>query len=183
MHNGKYISPETQLMEIVQDDHLHLELDVFEKDIAAIKEGQKISYSIPALGNNIYDGDVHIIGKEFNKQNKTVRIHGHLLNKKPRFIKDLFVDAKIWLNNETVSALPENAIITEGALSYIYVTKEKQSKKEVEFDKILINVGATNNGFTAIKLTEKIPKNHKVVIEGSYFVYAQSKSGEMKHEH
>jgi len=183
MHNGKYIYPETELMQIVQDNHLHLELDVFEKDIAVIKRDQKISYTIPALGNKIFEGEIHEIGKEFNTKNKTIRIHGHLLNDKPKFIKDLFVDAKIWLNNETVSALPENSIITEGELSYIFITKEKQDKKEVEFEKILVNVGASNKGYISIKLTEDIPKDYKIVIEGSYFIYAQSKSGEMKHEH
>ena len=183
MHNGLYIKPEMKLMEIVQDKHIHLELDVFEKDIAKIKEEQRISYTIPALGNKVYDGEVHIIGKEFNKENKTVRIHGHLLNEKPLFIKDLFVDAKIWLNNETVSALPEQAIITEGTMSYIFITEEKQNKDEIEFEKIQVNTGATNKGYTSVKLTEKIPKDHKIVVKGAYFVYAQSKSGELEHEH
>lgn len=31
MHNGMYVTPELELMEIVNEDHLHLELDVFEK--------------------------------------------------------------------------------------------------------------------------------------------------------
>jgi len=34
MHNGMYVTPELELMEIVNENHLHLELDIFEKDIA-----------------------------------------------------------------------------------------------------------------------------------------------------
>ena len=79
-----------KIMEIVNENHLHLELDVFEQDISNIKVGQRISYNVPALGNSIYNGKIHVIGKEFNTVNKTVRIHGHLEGKRPKFIKDLF---------------------------------------------------------------------------------------------
>ena len=50
MHNGMYVSPQMELIEIVDENHLHLELDVFEKDITNIMEGQPISYTVPCIG-------------------------------------------------------------------------------------------------------------------------------------
>ena len=183
MHNGMFVSPELELMEIVNENHLHLELDVFEKDIANIKEEQKISYIVPALGNTAYDGEVHIIGKEFNTENKTVRIHGHLEKKRPKFIKDLFVEAKIWLNDQTVQALPEKAIIKDGASSYIYVANDQTESDELKFEQIMVIPGTTDKGFTSVKLIDKIPDGMKIVTDGAYYVYAQSKAGELAHEH
>ena len=183
MHNGMYVTPELELMEIVNENHLHLELDIFEKDIANIKEEQKISYTVPALGNTVYDGEVHIIGKEFNTENKTVRIHGHLEKKRPKFIKDLFVEAKIWLNDQTVQALPEKAIIKDGAASYIYVANEKTDKVELKFEQLMVIPGTTDKGFTSVKLIDEIPDGMKIVTDGAYYVYAQSKAGELEHEH
>ena len=170
-------------MEIVDEKHLHLELDIFEKDIANIKEEQKISYTVPALGNTAYDGEVHVIGKEFNTQNKTVRIHGHLEKKRPKFIKDLFVEAKIWLNDQTVQALPEKAIIKDGASSYIYVANDQVESEELKFEQIMVLPGTTDEGFTSVKLIDKIPDGMKIVTKGAYYVYAQSKAGELAHEH
>lgn len=183
MHNGMYVSPELELMEIVSEKHLHLELDVFEKDIASLEEGQKISYTVPALGNKVYEGEVHIIGKEFNISNKTVRIHGHLENEQPRFIKDLFIAAKIWLNDQTVQALPEKAIIKDGTSSYIYVANEQEEENEVKFTQLKVIPGTTDKGFTAVELIDKLPEGMKVVTNGAYFVYAQSKAGELEHHH
>lgn len=183
MHNGMYVEPKMELMEIVNEKHLHLELDVFEKDIAHIKEKQKISYTVPALGNTVYEGEVHIIGKEFNTENKTVRIHGHLEKERPRFIKDLFIEAKIWLNDETVQALPEKAIIKDGASSYIYVTHKQEDENEVKFKKVMIIPGTRDKGFTAVSLIDQLPEGAKIVTEGAYFVFAQSKAGELEHEH
>ncbi len=183
MHNGMYVTPELELMEIVNANHLHLELDIFEKDIANIKADQKISYTVPALGNTVYDGEVHVIGKEFNTENKTVRIHGHLEKKRPKFIKDLFVEAKIWLNDQTVQALPEKAIIKDGASSYIYVANDKSDKEELKFEQLMVIPGTTDKGFTSVKLIDEIPDGMKIVTEGAYYVYAQSKAGELAHEH
>lgn len=183
MHNGMYVTPDLELMEIVDENHLHLELDIFEKDIANIKEEQRISYTVPALGNTVYEGEVHIIGKEFNTENKTVRIHGHLEKERPKFIKDLFLEAKIWLTDQTVNALPEGAIIKDGASSYIYITNSQSTEEELKFEAVRVIVGTTDNGFTSVKLIDAIPEGMNIVTEGAYYVYAQSKAGELEHEH
>ena len=111
-HNGMYVDRSSVLMVIISSQHLHLELDVFEGAIAKVKKGHKISYTIPAYGDDLYQGEVDVIGKEFNSDAKTVRVHGHVSGEKPAFIKDLFINAKIWLSDETATALPEDAIIT-----------------------------------------------------------------------
>ena len=182
-HNGMYAQSSISLMDIISSEHLHLELDVFEKDIANIKKGQKISYTVPALGQSVYYGSVEVIGKEFNANSKTIRVHGHLEGTKPTFLKDLFINAKIYLNNEESSALPEEAIIKDGANSFIYVANEKVDDKEIEFEKIAVVTGATDNGFKAVKLIDTIPDGMQIVTKGAYYVYAQSKAGELEHEH
>ena len=183
IHNGIYAQPTISLMEIISSDHLHLELDVFEKDIVNIKVGQKISYSVPALGNTNYNGEVSVIGKEFDTKSKTIRVHGHLEGERPLFLKDLFINAKIWLNDNVATAIPENAIIKDGESSFIYAAKVTKVADETEFIKIRVISGATNNGFTAIEPLDKIPLGMKIVIKGAYYVYAQSKAGELEHEH
>ena len=183
MHNGMYAEPNKSLMEIISDKHLHLELDVFERDISSIKVGQKISYTVPALGNKIYEGEVSIIGKEFDTQSKTVRVHGHLDGDKPIFLKDLYINAKIWMNDLTSDALPNQSIIKDGANYLIYIGEESLEKDEINFIAIKVIPGASNTGFTSVKLLEPIPKGMKVVTNGAYYVYAQSMAGKLEHDH
>ena len=182
-HNGMYAQSSISLMDIISSEHLHLELDVFEKDIANIKIGQKISYTVPALGTTIYYGSVDVIGKQFNSSSKTVRVHGHLDGVKPQFLKDLFINAKIFLTDSETTALPEDAIIKDGENSYIYVARSQKDAKEIEFEKINIIPGSTENGYTAVKLIDDIPEGMQIVTKGAYYVYAQSKAGELEHEH
>lgn len=183
LKNGMYADPNKPLMEIIATDHQHLELDVFERDIDKIRVGQKINYTIPAFGSKIYEGTVSVIGKEFNSTSKTIRIHGHLEGEKPSFYKDLYLNAKIWMNDNATNAVPESAVISDGARSFIYIANPATGVDEIEFKEIPVITGATNEGFTAIKLLEEIPEGMKIVIKGAYYVYAQSKAGELEHEH
>ena len=182
-HNGMFAERSTMLMDIISSQHLHLELDVFENDIAKVNHGLKISYSVPALGDKIFEGSVNMIGKEFDGQAKTVRVHGHLEGDKPQFIKDLFVNAKIWLTDSTVDALPEKAVITDGASSFIFVANDNSEADEIEFEKLSVIPGSTSDGYSAVKLVDPIPAGMKIVTEGAYYIYAQSKVGELAHEH
>lgn len=182
-HNGMYAQSSVSLMDIISTEHLHLELDVFEKDISRIKKGQNITYTVPALGQTIYKGEISVLGKEFNANTKTVRVHGHLEGTKPAFVKDLFVNAKIWLNDITTTALPEKAIIRDGENAFIYAAKNDSDIIEFEFKKLNVVIGASDNGFTAVKMIDTIPEGMQIVTKGAYYVYAQSKAGELEHEH
>lgn len=182
-HNGMYAQSSVSLMDIISTEHLHLELDVFEKDISKIKKGQNITYTVPALGQTVYNGEVSVLGKEFNTRTKTVRVHGHLEGEKPVFVKDLFINAKIWLNDNTTTALPDKAIIRDGENAFIYTAKNDSDTNEFEFKKLNVVIGASDNGFTAVKLIDTIPERMQIVTKGAYYVYAQSKAGELEHEH
>ncbi len=102
---------------------------------------------------------------------------------RPKFIKDLFIEAKVWLTDQTVQALPEQAIIKDGASSYIYVANDQAEGEEIKFEQIMVIPGTIDKGFTAIKLIDSIPDGMRIVTEGAYYVYAQSKAGELEHEH
>ena len=183
LHNGLYVEPQMELMEIVDESLLQLELDVFEKDIGNVKEAQLISYTVPALGSTLYRGKVQVVGKEFDMTNKTVRVLGELDENRPNFIKDLFITANIWLNDETVNALPSKAVIQDGSDSYIYVADADSTEKEVQFEKVRVIAGAENDGFTSVRAIDPIEEGMKIVVKGAYYVYAQSQAGELAHEH
>ncbi len=183
LHDGMYVEPSTQLMEVIDEQHLHLELDVFERDIAKLEKGQRVTYQIPALGNQRYEAEVHVIGKEFNSENKTVRVHAHLKGDQPKFIRDLFAEARIWLTDQTVQALPEAAVLREGEGFYVFIAPTQRSGDEVEFEKLMVKPGATDEGYTAVKLLNPLPKGMQIVTEGAYYVYAQGQAGALEHEH
>ena len=183
LHEGMYVEPSTQLMELIDEENLHLELAVFERDVARLKEGQRVTYRIPALGTRRYEAEVHVIGKEFDSENKTLRVHADLVGEQPTFIRDLFAEARIWLDDRTSDALPEGAIVRDGEFSYVFAAREDAEGEELEFERLRVQPGTTDAGFTSVEMIDPLPPGMRVITENAYFVYAQAMRGEMAHEH
>lgn len=56
---GSYVSPATSILEIIDNEHVHLELSVFEKDIMVVKKGQEIDFKIPEASEEIFKAYVN----------------------------------------------------------------------------------------------------------------------------
>ncbi len=176
MHNGMYVRPDQTLLEVINDDHLHLELKVFEKDISMLQPEQKIVYTVPALGNKHYEGEVHIIGKEFDKDSKTLTVHGHLAKERPIFIKDLYIEADIWIGDQMTKALPTEAIAVDGVDTYIYYTLSEREEEAWKFQRLSVICSKEHQGYVAVKLLAPIPENAKIVLNGAYYLGTMSGS-------
>ena len=68
INNGMYVSAADELMQIIDRDHLHIELNVFEKDVMKIKKGQDIRFSIPEANTDTIKGEVHLVGTSKKKE-------------------------------------------------------------------------------------------------------------------
>ena len=147
---GSFVSPSDKIMEIVNTDHIHLELKVFEKDILKIKEGQKVIFRMPESLSKSFVGIVHLIGKSIDK-NRTVQVHAHIENEyKHNFIVGMFVESDIVIDDIAAKGLPENAITDSNGKSYLLKLKS-QENETYTFVKEEVKIGQTYNGFTEIK--------------------------------
>lgn len=155
---GTYVSPSTEIMEIINNEHLHLELTVFEKDVMQLKKGQKISFYIPEISKAPFDAEIHLVGNSITEE-RTVKVHGHIHDEdEHHFLSGMFVEADIIISTNTKAALSEKAIAeVEG--EYFALQLDKKTNEGYYFNKVEIHTGATNNGFVVVK--DKISKKEQ----------------------
>lgn len=169
---GTYVSPADKIMEIVNTEHIHLELKVFEKDILKIKEGQKVIFRIPESSNKSYEGDIHLIGKSID-DDRVINVHAHIDHDiKHNFIVGMFVESDIIIEDKTSKALPENAFVDVNDKNYVLVLKSKDNDN-YSFIKEEIIVGNTYNGFTEIKDNNTFKINSQFLLGGYQLISDQ----------
>lgn len=159
---GKLVSPQDLLMELIDDDHVHLELQVFAKDLHKIHQGQKIRARIPGEEEE-YAGKIYLVGKMIDIESKTALVHGHFDKEPVPLTPGTFLQAEILLDEEAVWALPESAIVREGEKAYAFV------KKGTAFEKVEVATGVTENGFIALE-SLAWPESDSLVVEGAYYI-------------
>lgn len=176
-NTGVFVQPEMSLFEIVDNHHLHIDLKVFEKDLPYIKEGQVIQFSLQSQPDELMNAYIFAIGKALNRAERTVDIHAEIKEEKANLLPGMFVEARIILDDKKVPTLPDDAITVDKGLFYIFV-KEEVHEAETHFKKVPVLKGATDFGYTEVRLLEPLADNVEIVTEGAYFLMAQSKKGE-----
>jgi cobalt-zinc-cadmium efflux system membrane fusion protein len=166
--NGTYVSPSDIVMEIVDTDHIHLELSVFEKDILKIKKDQDILFTIPEASDSIFKAEVHLVGTTIDETNRRVKIHGHIEDGQTQFIVGMFTEADIIIKNEKRMALPKEAIINVENDFYVLALKN-ETEKEFQLEKVKIDKGRETETFVEILNTEVL-KDKKILIKGTYML-------------
>ncbi len=146
---GTYVSPASPILEIIDNDHIHLELSVFEKDIMKIKKGQQIRFRIPEASEEIFKAEVYLIGTSIS-ENRTIKIHGHLHEEgENNFLTGMFVDAGIVTENTTAKGLPSEAVVALEGKFYVLRTTATMDTGYT-FEPLKVQPGNTVDGFTEI---------------------------------
>jgi cobalt-zinc-cadmium efflux system membrane fusion protein len=164
---GSYVSPATSIMEIIDSNHIHLELSVFEKDIMKIKKGQNIDFRIPEASSDIYKAQVHLVGASI-ETNRTIKVHGHLDNESDNnFLTGMFVDADIITNSAFAKALPSESMIVVDEVSYILVLDKKEGETYY-FNQEEVEVSETYDGFSIIKNKNGFKLDAQFLTKGTF---------------
>tara|TARA_R110002051_G_scaffold15064_2_gene47623 strand:+ start:18333 stop:19478 length:1146 start_codon:yes stop_codon:yes gene_type:complete len=164
---GAYVSPASSILEIIDNDHIHLELSVFEKDIMKVKKEQKIEFKIPEASSKKFKAEVHLVGTTIDK-NRTIKVHGHMENESENnFLTGMFVDASIITSSKLEKALPNEAIITIDDTSYVLVLDKKQIDS-FHFMQKEVNIGESYNGYTQINNISQFKPDSQFLTKGIF---------------
>jgi cobalt-zinc-cadmium efflux system membrane fusion protein len=177
MNTGTYSEPNQELFEIVDNHHLHIDFMVFEKDLAFIKNGQIIQFSLQSKPKEVMTAKIFAIGKALDEERRTISIHAEIIDDKDHLLPGMYVEGRIILEDQKVPALPEEAIAIDNGLYYIFV-KEEEHEDEIHFRKIPVIKINSDFGYIQVESLEKLEDNAEIVVNGAYFLMAQSKKGE-----
>lgn len=173
---GKFVEPNKQLFEIVDNRALHIDLTVYEQDVAKVKVGQLISFTIVNDPHHAHTAKIFSINKAFENGQQAVIAHAEIQGTDDNLLSGMFVDARIETDDSKVMCLPTEAIVSNGNDRFIYLEHEPNTFRQVQ-----VKTGTTDMGFTEITPLEKLPDNSKVVVSGAYYLLSQLTKGEGEH--
>ena len=174
---GKFVSPQQEMFEIVDNEHLHLGLKVFEKDIDKVKVEQRMTFSLTTRPDKIYEAEIFNVGKVLEMKTRAVKVHAEIIDSREEFLAGMFVEARIVTDNKEVNALPNEAFIHQNGLDYVFIQKEAH-EDILEFEKIQVNKGVSDLGFSEVVFINDLPKDVIIITRGAYYVNSEMQKGE-----
>ncbi|MBI2258925.1 MAG: efflux RND transporter periplasmic adaptor subunit [Flavobacteriia bacterium] len=171
LETGAYIHPQDQLMELIDTQHTHAELAVYEKDIHLLAENQKLSIQFNTK-EEIVTGKIYLIGHDLSPE-KTIKVHGHFDKESADIIPGAFFKATVQTASKKFLALPAHAVINNKGKNIIFM-KEKKEKGQHFFKAIEVTIIAQNVDFIAVSFENiELLKNKKFVVEGAYELFSK----------
>lgn len=179
---GKYVSPADVLFEIVNSDHLLLELSLFEKDADKVAVGQKIRFSINNESEE-HDAVISQTGRSVSSD-KTFLVYANVNSTCKNVLPGMYVTALIEQSVSEVTAVPSEAVVSFDDKDYIFIfekEKTEDGKPFTEYRMIEVRKGDSGNGYTGIQvLGSQDLTGAKIVVKGAYnLLSAKKNAGEM----
>ncbi|MPS74924.1 MULTISPECIES: efflux RND transporter periplasmic adaptor subunit [Chryseobacterium group] len=199
---GSYVDISAPVAEVIDNGSIHLDLQVFEKDLPKMRVGQIVHFKLTNNPETEYDAKIYSIGSSFENDSKTISVHCAVTGNKAGLIDGMNITGIVSLDKSTTPAVPDEAIVEADGKYYVFVKTNKKieehneaegehanekkiSEKEsktINFEKTEVVKGSSDMGYTAITTVNAIPANIDIVIKGAFFVNAKlSNAGE--HEH
>ena len=166
---GKHIDPSEEIMEIVNPEHLHLELSVFEKDVLKVKKDQKVWFQIPNVDNQRFEGLVFLVGKDLSEEKRSINVHVHINEDQTQFAVGMYATATIITTENTLYTLPVSAIVNDGNKEFIF-RQQTLNEHELSYERIPIITGQESDGLVEIAYLNDIGPDDEIVIEGAFYL-------------
>ncbi|MBP9096754.1 MAG: efflux RND transporter periplasmic adaptor subunit [Ignavibacteria bacterium] len=210
---GQFVDPSTEMFHIVNTSTVYVDLNIFEKDLAKISKGQKVKIETSTYGDEVFEGNISNINSIFDDASRTVKVRVLIKNKGNKLLPNMFVTAKILVEENNVRAVPKSSLVEEGEEKFIFVKtnekhedehnepghkegdndaehKEDEHKGEhgheggVVFKKVMVRTGVEDDKYVEIFPIETIEGDNEVVTSGAFYLRSELKKGELgEHDH
>jgi cobalt-zinc-cadmium efflux system membrane fusion protein len=166
---GKYLTPSEVLFELVNVSDIHLNISVFEKDLASLAIGQKVITYNNSNPSKKYETEIILIGHSLSVD-KNTEVHCHFKKYDKTLVPGMYMNAEVELKNVKAHTISENAILRYGNKDYVFIQGSNNT-----YEMIPVNVGAKENGSVEIKNFTDL-NGMPVVINGAYSLLMKLKN-------
>lgn len=166
---GKYLNPADVLFELIDPRDIHLNLNVFEKDLEKLSIGQKLIAYTNNQTDQKYACKILLISRNLSAE-RSGEVHCHFDRYDEKLLPGMYMNAEIDVQNNFSQTLPEESIVAFGEKNYVFIEKANNI-----FEMREVEVGETENGFTHVISPLE---NKKIVLTGAYSLLMQLKNKE-----
>lgn len=131
---GSFVDATTVIADIVDNSQLHLDLYVYEKDLAKLKDNQTIHFTLTNHPGKEYDAEIFALGSSFEGESKAVSVHAKVKGDKSGLIDGMNITAIISLEKAVVPAVPSDAIVSYQGQDYIFIVNDEHHEEGHKHD-------------------------------------------------
>ena len=173
---GQYVEPQKTMFKIINNDRIHADLQIFEKDVYKVRVGQKVRFSVASHPDALLTATIFAVGKSFEQNPKAVHVHASFKNRGNGLIPGMYITGRISTDNDFAYALPESAVVADGGKQYVFTVQKE--KGGLRFTPVEVVIGQKEEGWDEIRLLQPVKPGTLFAWNGAYYVLSEMKKDE-----
>ena len=181
---GQWLEPGMRVCQIRDMKKVHADLFFFPGQLGDLKPGQILHVDMVDQSEKPQSIKVSSIDRRIDVEKKAIRVHCNVQGPVPnQVVEGGYISARLALPGEDqLDMLPANAVRKDGQEEFVFVLAPEQGPPDVvSFRKVMVDVVHRDNQQVAIR-SGAITSDLEIVLEGAYYVDAQSKVAEFAEE-
>lgn len=163
--------PAQVLFTVADLDMLQVLADLYERDLALVKEGQFAKVTVEAYPGVDFPATVAAIGDVVDPVTRTIKVRAWVNNNPHKLKPEMF--ARLHLDVGDASsfiAVPREAVLEEDGKQFVYVVEEPKRyvKREVK---------VSNISTDQVRILEGLTRGQRIVIKGAVLIKGQEVKG------
>jgi multidrug resistance efflux pump len=98
---GSYVDISSPVATVIDNGSIHLDLQVFEKDLPKMRVGQIVHFKLTNNPETEYDAKIYSIGSSFENESKTISMHCEVIGNKAGLIDGMNITGIVSLDKST----------------------------------------------------------------------------------
>ncbi len=160
---GEYVSASEPILSILNRDHEHIELQVFQNDLRKVKKGMMVEIRLSGSEGEVYGGEVFLVNAQLDEETLSSNVHVHPDENFPDIAINSVVFGEIVYQMDSVYTMPTSEIIREGNEYFLF------QKTFDAFKKVEVEVGF-NDGENIAVLGPVSVMDSELVLIGNYYL-------------
>lgn len=139
--------------------------DVYERDLAKVRRGQKVSITSVAYPGRAVVGSVDFVADALDRETHTARIRCAVSNAQRQLKPEMYVTLSVELERQETLALPRAAVVRSGDRQIVFVEDGKAEDGRTRFRQRAVELGDADDGWVSIR--SGLVPGERVVVSGS----------------
>lgn len=180
---GQYVAPTTEMFLVVNTEHVHADLMVFESDVHKVKVDQLVQFRLKNGGRETHQARIYSVGQKFEQDPKALHVHAELLKKDHRHIPGMYIQGQILTGSQQVLALPEEALVEEAGKTYAFTARRPAEQDKWHLEAVEMKTGAQYDGWTEVQALKPQPPGTQYLWNGAYTIISEIQKSQASHGH
>ena len=150
--------------------------NLYEKDLALVKEGQPAAVTTTAYPGKTYRGRVSLISTALEPETRTAKARIVVQNADRKLKPQMFATAQIAVGDREALAIPSEALVQDKSETFVFVRKGPDS-----FERQPVQVGLKAEGFYPV--TSGLNQGQEIVVKGAFTLKSELVKESLGHDH